>query len=385
MSKLNRKKAFLAKMQPTSNLDSGPTAANAILCRNLEISPIEGQTVSRDVIRAYFGNSEQLPTAVYSKITFEIEIAGSGTAGTEPAYGPLLRSCAFSETILGAAHTGTAQAGATDEITLAGTASATDDAYAGLVVSPTGGTGSGDPGRTIIDYNGTTKVAKVDSPFLTTPDNTTVYNIPAGVAYGRVSTAFEMSTMHLNVDGIHHVALDCKGDVGFGVSADRIPVIRFDFTAIYVDAADASTPATTLTAWQQPLVVNQVNTPVITLHSQSIVMESANLNMGNQVIFRSLPGGTEQTLITNSNPSGDISFEAVGVASKDYFTAVKNADLGSLVIEHGTVAGNRVRATAPRVQLSQLRYGDSEGIAMFNANLSLLPINGGDDFFFCVY
>ena len=33
------------------------------------------------------------------EITFEVELAGSGSAGTAPAWGPIIRACGFSETI----------------------------------------------------------------------------------------------------------------------------------------------------------------------------------------------------------------------------------------------------------------------------------------------
>ena len=34
------------------------------------------------------------------EVTFEVEMAGSGTAGTAPAFGPLLKACGNSETIV---------------------------------------------------------------------------------------------------------------------------------------------------------------------------------------------------------------------------------------------------------------------------------------------
>lgn len=100
MSLLTRKRALLVKIESVYGTDPTPTgAANAILVRDLEITPMESKNVDRQLIRPYFGNSESLPGAVSMKATFGIEIAGAGAAGTVPAYGPLLRACAFSETI----------------------------------------------------------------------------------------------------------------------------------------------------------------------------------------------------------------------------------------------------------------------------------------------
>lgn len=100
MTLLKRNAGILAKIETTYGTDPIPTgAANALLVSNFTISPQETKSVSRDLIRAYLGNSQSLPGTINSKIEFEVEIAGSGTAGTAPAWGPLLRACAFAQTI----------------------------------------------------------------------------------------------------------------------------------------------------------------------------------------------------------------------------------------------------------------------------------------------
>ncbi len=72
--------------------------------------------------------------------------------------------------------TGTAQAGGSNTITLKAGASGDNDFYNGMQVETTGGTGA-DQVRTIIDYDGTTKVATINHVWVTRPDNTTDYKI----------------------------------------------------------------------------------------------------------------------------------------------------------------------------------------------------------------
>lgn len=74
------------------------------------------------------------------------------------------------------AVTGTAQAGASTSITLVSTASSTTDAYKGMYITLTGGTGSGQVKR-VTAYNGTTKVATVDSAWTTNPSSTSTYSL----------------------------------------------------------------------------------------------------------------------------------------------------------------------------------------------------------------
>jgi len=99
MSLLTRKRTILAKLESTYGTDPTPTgSANAILVRNLSITPLNAENVSRDLVRPYLGASEQLIASAYVGVEFEVEMAGSGTAGTAPAYGPLLQACGMTET-----------------------------------------------------------------------------------------------------------------------------------------------------------------------------------------------------------------------------------------------------------------------------------------------
>lgn len=97
---LARKTVILAKIETTYGTDSTPTgAANAMVVRNLSLSPLQATRVSRDIVRDYLGNSEQLIGSQSVELSFEVEIAGAGAAGTAPKYSPLLRACGLSETI----------------------------------------------------------------------------------------------------------------------------------------------------------------------------------------------------------------------------------------------------------------------------------------------
>lgn len=100
MGRLVRKTAILAKIEVTYGTDPVPTgAANAILISNAAFS-LNYNNVNRDLIRTYLGGSEQLAGTRFVEASFEVEIANSGTAGTAPAWGPLLRACGFSEASL---------------------------------------------------------------------------------------------------------------------------------------------------------------------------------------------------------------------------------------------------------------------------------------------
>lgn len=99
MPLLSRKRVITAKIETTYGTNSAPTGTNAILARNINLTPQDADLVDRDLVRPYLGRSEQLPAAIRQQLEFEVEMQGSGAAGTVPGYGVLLRACGMSETI----------------------------------------------------------------------------------------------------------------------------------------------------------------------------------------------------------------------------------------------------------------------------------------------
>lgn len=386
MSLLNRKRTLLAKIETTPGTDPTPTgASNAMLIKNMTLTPMETTLVSRDLIRPYLGNFAQLPAANYAKLAFEVELAGSGTAATAPAYDPLLRACGMAVTQLAAAVTGTAQAGASATITLAAGASAVDSFYNGMPVTLTGGTGSGQT-KTIVSYVGSTKVATVSSSWTTPPDATSAYSISANNVYRPISSAFESITMYFGVDGVRHKITYGRGTVSIAWPLWGIPSLKFAFTGVYSTPTDTADPTVTLTAWQQPLTVNNTNTPLVTLHGYaSSVVSDLSIDYANSVTYRSLVGGSESVVLTDRRVAGSATIEATTVAAKDWWTAAANATGGAFSITHGTTAGNKVLVSAPSVQVTKPNYAEKDQIAMLQMGLVVQPVSGNDEIVICTH
>ena len=158
MALLTRKRLILAETEGSYGVDPSPDGADAILVRDLNITPQQSDVVNRDLVRPYLGASEQLLANTRVECTFSVELAGSGTAGTAPRFGKVLKACALAETTVTPAVTGTATAGGSNSITLAAGASATNDFYNGQVLRITAGLGVGSV-FLVTAYVGSTKVA----------------------------------------------------------------------------------------------------------------------------------------------------------------------------------------------------------------------------------
>lgn len=99
---LKSRAVILAKAESTYNTDAVPVAGvNAILVENLSPVTWEGARMAeRAPIRASFGKLRNIYAGTLGQVTFDVEIKGSGAAGTAPELGVLLKGCGFSETIV---------------------------------------------------------------------------------------------------------------------------------------------------------------------------------------------------------------------------------------------------------------------------------------------
>lgn len=103
MARYWKRKVIAAKIETTYGVDAAPTGLlNAIQAIEVKLSPMEGQDLDRAWERPQFGAEPTIPVDLHAKLNFKVELAGSGTAGTAPAWGPLLRACAMAQTLVAA-------------------------------------------------------------------------------------------------------------------------------------------------------------------------------------------------------------------------------------------------------------------------------------------
>lgn len=100
MVMLTRKTVVLAKVETTYGSDPTPTAgSNAILALDTEIKEVFSP-VERNVNITTMSNVPSKAGIRWAEVNMKVEIKGSGSAGTAPRLGALLRACGFSETVV---------------------------------------------------------------------------------------------------------------------------------------------------------------------------------------------------------------------------------------------------------------------------------------------
>lgn len=96
-----KSKVILAKIESAYATDPTPTGgANAMLMTGVELSPMEGEDVSRDLEFPFLSAQAMIPVGLRVRLRGRVELATSGEAGVAPAWGPLFRACGVGQTIV---------------------------------------------------------------------------------------------------------------------------------------------------------------------------------------------------------------------------------------------------------------------------------------------
>lgn len=97
---LVHREVLLAKVETTYNTDSVPVeATDSVLIENVSMKPANVRMIERPAVRASLAPLKQIYAGRLVELTFDVELKGSGTAGTAPELGALFRGCGLGEAI----------------------------------------------------------------------------------------------------------------------------------------------------------------------------------------------------------------------------------------------------------------------------------------------
>lgn len=315
--RLIRKTAILAKIETTYGEDAVPTgAANALLVSNMTINPLNAEYVKRGVIREYLGASEELPGARYMECGFDIELVGSGTLATPPAWGPLMRAIGFAEV--------------------------------------------------------TTATVRVDYvPVSAAFESATVYYYDDGVLHkllGVRGTATlnlgigekpVASFKFIGVDGGNPTAVATPSTT---LTAWRVPQIVTDENSgdLTFDATHVATTAPAFTAGT-------------TYPSQGLTVD-----LGVTAQFQKILGG-KSIAITDREVTGSVKLKLTAAEEVALMGKVIAATPSSIGLIHGTVANDKVMVFMPKVQMKEPTKEELNGERLIGFKLRALPTSGNDE------
>jgi hypothetical protein len=312
---------ILVKTEVTYGTDSVPTgAANAMLVSNVAFdTPVEEVNVDRSLITGFMGNYEQLTASRSVPLGFDIELTGSGTAGTAPAWSAAMKASGWAEAV---------------------TAS------------------------TRVDY----------TPVSTGFPSATVYVHDDGVLH-KITGWRGTVTIRMNLNNIPVLSFQGRGLYNAPTAAaNPVPVYTaFKQPQIPTNANSGMlTFGATHTATGAPTLTGGTTYP-----SQGIEYTHSNTVEHEPLI------GSESVEITDRAPNASFMVDAAATEEVAFLAQVTSNTLQSVGFTHGTVVGQKVLLYMPSVQLINPRKAAVGGKRLVGFAGRVIPSAGNDEVRLC--
>lgn len=308
--------AILVKIESTYGVDSVPTGgANAMLVSNQSVNPLQANNVDRALVRPFLGGSEQIVGTRYKEVSFDVEAVGSGTAGTAPAWGPLLRACAMAETLIAV---------------------------------------------TRVDY----------LPITNAQESVTIYYFDSGVLH-KLTGARGTYTLMMKSGDLPKFSFRFQGLDG-GDTAVANPSVTLTGFLTPEAVIDANSGDVTFGATCSP-------TGAPALAGGTVYPSTGlEIDIANGVNFTPLLGG-ETVDVTDRQATAKLMLDLTSAQEVAFMATVKAATAQSLGLQHGTVTGRKLLVFMVGTQLINPSKGEINGKRMVGYDLRVNPSAGNDE------
>jgi hypothetical protein len=203
-----------------------------------------------------------------------------------------------------------------------------------------------------------------------------------------VSSGFGSLTIYYHLDGVLRKILGAMGNVEIMMNEGERPMLRFSFVGLDGGFTAAANPALTLSAFQVPTVVSDVNSGDIVLGATyaagaltggtTYPSRGLSINAGNTIARRSILGG-QAVNISQREMTGQCELVLTAAQEVSFQTDINSNTTTSLGFTHGTGAGVGLMLHAPRVQRIDPTDVDADGMLHRGMNLRFVPSSGNDE------
>lgn len=358
----SRPKVIAAKIETTEGSDVTPTAAaNAILCENARVTSQQDMVETKEHTGSLDG-AEDIVGGTRMSVTFDVYIKGSGTAGTAPEFGPLLKACGWAETATATAVPSSPETagagGSTTTAELGASATGTLQLYRGMPITIAGGPA----GDSFISNYTAGKIATLTDTFGSTIDADNTYQVLKNVRYAPVSASIPSLTIYAWEDGILWKILGARGDFDFNVDSGGAGKFSFTFTGMYGGKVDDALPTADAYQTTRPPIFKG---GVMSIERTAVALKSFGLKNGNRLIYPPNPNSAESfdpALITERSVRASMDPNMALVATADYFSDMRAGTKRLVHARWGSTAGNRVGIVIPTFQFTKSDPMDRDGL-----------------------
>jgi hypothetical protein len=183
------------------------------------------------------------------------------------------------------------------------------------------------------------------------------------VTYNPISSAFGSAAILYNQDGEARVIRGIRGGVGLRFTKGEVPYLRFEGFGLYAARAAAAMAAQDYSGWGEPDLVVSGTTTFAAGAFTTAALESFELGVQNIFEYRNRPGQEGVVPVRPRAFEASISVLDEPTAVWDPEGAMRAETLALFDLQHGLVAGRRVRVQLPNGQITAVSETDVDGEA----------------------
>ena len=373
--------AVAVKIEVTPGVDSisGTPSASDWVASEMEVQ-FDPTVIELPELTGSLDKAASVVGGLKPRLRMRMPLRGSGTAGTAPDFGKLMRCCTFAELVTAAAIGAptAATAGSTTTATAAAPFGTTSQQYRGMPLLLSG------------DRNAVTGITDYTAARLITIGHTesstmgvsTLLQIPINVLYSPTSdeSVYKTATVYFYADGLQWTFTGAVGTATLELTTGGMGFITFEMRAQFASKTVTAVPAgaTAVIRPTPPRFVagrSQFNRQVARLKTLTI-------NVGVNVVLPDNPEsaeGYDAAVPIERDVAGSLDPYMETTNSVGLFTNFRQGTAMPLMAIIGSTAGNRFVAIVPNAKAIGMDPGARDGLGQHGINFQA---DGADSAFY---
>jgi hypothetical protein len=214
---------------------------------------------------------------------------------------------------------------------------------------------------------------------------TTVTGVSCTYAPASLSSSLEWLDWYLNSNGQKRTAAGARGTFTMTLESGQLGRNEWNLMGLYAEPTNVSMPTPTYTGAINPQPVNAANTGTVTLNGVATELSSFTYTQNNTYALHDKASSAKTVRITESNPEASVVIMRPPLSVLNPYQMAKERTVFPLVVTHGTVAGNIITPTLPKVTITGVEDTEVGGLSAYTLTLSVQKDAGGTNYISIAY
>ncbi|MGP5553519.1 hypothetical protein [Psychrobacter celer] len=193
------------------------------------------------------------------------------------------------------------------------------------------------------------------------------------VTYTPETTNEGFGTVAFLLDGQFHMGKSAQAEIKLSANSGELGYWEFEISMVggTIPIAKPSDLVTLIEGYVTPKAVNFANTPVFKLGGKDYAMKTFSHTTGNEVTSLDMVNH-QSSMISDRKPMVTIAVGAPQLSEINLYQKAWDGDEMPLVIEHGTVAGQKIKLDYPAVAIDIPKATDMDGALGYEIECSVM-------------